>query len=99
MTASPVAGGGVDVLAVMQASADQLWRYRRDILAREEEAARAAVAELIAADKEYDEARAAFDALRDGASTLGDVMCARGALRRAQARRAAALSNIEGAST
>ena len=40
---------GIDVLAVMQASADQLWRYRRDILAREEEQARAAVAELLAA--------------------------------------------------
>lgn len=51
--------GPVDVLTVMQASADQLWRYRRDILARDEEQARAAVAELIEADSEYDEATAA----------------------------------------
>ena len=46
----------IDVLAVMQASADQLWRYRRDILAREEEEARAAVAELVERERVMREA-------------------------------------------
>lgn len=82
--------GPVDVLTVMQASADQLWRYRRDILARDEEQARAAVAELIAADKEYDEARAAHHGAR--VNTQGVEQ----RLFKAEKRRAAALSNIEG---
>lgn len=48
------AGEKVDVLAVMQASADQLFRYRRTGLAMEEESARSIVAELIEAAKELE---------------------------------------------
>ena len=82
---SAAAGGGV--LAVMQASADQLWRYRRDILAREEEAARAAVAELIENHKW------ALDLLEEQGLSELSLM----AQHKHEACRAA-LSNIEGAS-
>lgn len=59
--------------------------------------ARAAVAELIAADREYDEARATYDCLRDGVSTIGEVVAAEGRLKRAQDCRAAALARVGGA--
>jgi hypothetical protein len=59
--------------------------------------ARLAVAELVEADREYDAAYAAVGELRDGVSTIGEVVHAEGALRRAQSRRATALARCGGA--
>lgn len=54
------------------------------------------VAELIAADEEYDAALKIHKALRDGISTLGEVFASEGGLHRASARRAAALLACKG---
>lgn len=54
--------------------------------------ARLAVAELVEADREYDAAYAAVGELRDGVSTIGEVVHAEAALHRAQSRRATALA-------
>lgn len=58
----------------------------------------AMLAELIAADVEYDAARSIHDALQDGMSTIGEVVIADARLRRAKERRAAALSACTGGS-
>lgn len=58
--------------------------------------ASAAIAELIAADVEYDKARTAVEQLRDGKSTLLEVVTAEGHLQRVAAWRAEALKAIQG---
>ena len=72
--------GPTDVLAVLRAN-----------MGPHSEAV-AAVAELVEADREYDAAYAAVGELRDGVSTIGEVVHAEAALRRAHSRRATALA-------
>lgn len=83
----------IDVLAVMLQSADAL-KYagaRRAGIDSVLEA-RAAVAELIAADEEYDKASDAFDA---AINTEASTECWN-RLTRAKKRRAAALARVQG---
>lgn len=54
------------------------------------------IAELIAADVEYDAARRIHDALQDGVSTIGEVVIVDAGLRGAKERRAAALAACRG---
>lgn len=54
------------------------------------------IAELIAADVEYDAARRIHDALQDGVSTIGEEVIVDAGLRRANERRAAALAACRG---
>lgn len=98
----------VDVLAVMEREARVANAYRResgaDLLAadaaQEAEEARAAVAELIEADKEYDKASRHFDDGRfsdwDGISDESRMAIAE-RFEAAAVRRAAALARVGGA--
>lgn len=72
---APPIGPAVDVLAVMDECTDQLEAqpgcYYTD--AAELQEARAAVAELIEADKEYDEADLAWENAPGGVQAVGDT--------------------------
>lgn len=107
---APVAGGGVlDTLRALVKDAEIVQSCEMDgfaVITRANDAI-TAVAELIAADKEYDEARAEWiaTAAADGGGSCAAVACYQ-RVRTAEIRRAAALSNIsashesiEGAST
>ena len=87
-------GGAVDVLVVMD---DAIPVYGSRFTHADFDATRAAVAELVEADREYDAAYAAVGELRDGVSTIGEVVHAENVLHRAQSRRATALANVGGA--
>lgn len=90
--------GPVDVRAVIRAVIEELRADGNTGHVQSLLDADAAVAALIEADKEYDAARALVDSLRDGVSTVGEVVSAEGTLRRAQSRRTTALANIRSAS-
>ena len=98
MSAQPV-----DVLAVMESDAAHAKAMRQRMAADNVEesymrsaAARAAVAELVEADREYDKAKAAFVASIPFAET-GTNMDERERYAKAAARRDAALARIGGA--
>ncbi|HXE09584.1 MAG TPA: hypothetical protein VN612_16900 [Acidobacteriaceae bacterium] len=87
----------IDVLAVLDAEIAckriaVANGYSSEEVLNETEETRDAVAELVEADREYDAAYAAVGELRDGVSTIGEVVHAEVALRRAQSRRATALA-------
>jgi len=82
----------VDVLAVMDRAAGLHWDHEENADAEDMEAARAAVAELIEADREYDEARAEMDRRRNDITPLLWNRWVR-----ALDRRAEALARIGGA--
>ena len=97
------AGGGVGVLAVLGACYGQAStvsaEFPNNTLLADHKArvlvAKVRIAELIAADREYDAARSLVDGLRDGVSTIGEVLQARHGLTTAAARRASALAALE----
>ena len=90
----------VDVLAVIDSCTDELEKqpgcYYTDAAKLQE--ARAAIAELIEADKAYDTARSRYDhAFRDGPhGNLDEQRDAQHMLREAKKRRAAALARVGG---
>ena len=99
MSAQIKDGGPVDVLADLQgvvriAKAASLGVTGNKPRIERAEQAIAAVAELVEADREYDASYAAVGELRDGVSTIGEVVHAEAALRRAHSRRATALARV-----
>ena len=93
------AGGGVDVLAVMD-SYSRVFQPNEGRDGVDMAAARELVAELIAADREYDEAREALRKLERDLSASGAAIDA--AIDRVEAatgRRASALAAVEPQST
>ena len=92
----------IDVLAVMDLAAGLLIGCPDDDVAEDCSAdvakARAAIAELIEADKAYDTARSRYDhAFRDGPhGNLDEQRDAQHMLREAKKRRAAALARVGG---
>jgi hypothetical protein len=83
----------VDVLAVMERAESVLWGINHNGDAEDTEKARAAVAELVKADREYDEARESLDNARN--TSAGTECWNR--LIIAKKKRAAALARIGGA--
>ena len=85
----------VDVLAVMDGVASR-FRHPHNAMQRNFIEARAAIAELIEADKAYDTARSRYDAaFRDGPyGNLNEQRDAQHMLREAKKRRATALARV-----
>jgi len=86
MSAQPV-----DVLAVMDDAAEKYTERGTFSKAKAMREARAAVAELVEADKEYDAARAAYEAC----AYVGECHHKR-TLKKAEERRRAALARVQG---